>query len=250
MLLWVDQLILCRPISHRLRTPRNGPGLPGEHPPRSSPPTPPTSGKWFKNSPAYRPIRSPAAGGGSLYSRRLDLFSTAGSSTLGAFHHHPSALRVHDLSLHKLSGGIDDSRFCHKKVEMSSFIPSSSNTNFQLTKQQSSAFFNTEDQILTFQPLLQSSLKNPLGNHEPNEPVFGSKSRGSNTHLSAIDGLGISHEQATASLSGFLGQGSANNSDQARNCSTSSALELHPHDKGLENGVCTGDAGSSWPCPN
>nr|GMD55632.1 phosphatidylinositol 3-kinase 2-like [Ipomoea batatas] len=198
------------------------------------------------------------SGGGSLYSRCLDLFSTAGSSLrtahsdpLGAFHHRPLGQKVHSLPLHKLSGqNGDDSPFCHKKAEMPSFIPSSSNTNFQLstevgvTKQQSSALFNMEDQILAFQPLLQSSLKNPLGNHEPNEPVFGSKSRGSNSHLSAIDGLGIGHEQA----SGFLGQGSANNSDQARNCSTSSA-----HDKGLENAVRSGgdgDAGSSWPCPN
>nr|GMD50277.1 phosphatidylinositol 3-kinase 2-like [Ipomoea batatas] len=198
------------------------------------------------------------SGGGSLYSRRLDLFSTAGSSLrtahsdpLGAFHHRPLGQKVHSLPLHKLSGqNGDDSPFCHKKAEMPSFIPSSSNTNFQLsaevgvTKQQSSALFNMEDQILTFQPLLQPSLKNPMGNHEPNEPVFGSKSRGSNSHLSAIDGLGIGHEQA----SGFLGQGSANNSDQARNCSTSSA-----HDKGLENAVRSGgdgDAGSSWPCPN
>lgn len=198
---------------------------------------------------------SGGGGGGSLYSRRLDLFSTAGSSMrtahsdpLGAFHHHPL-------------------RPSAQKPQMPSFIPSSSNTNFQLStevgvtkqghQQSSSTLFNMEaDQILTFQPLLQPSslplsLKNPLGNHESDEPAFGSKSQGSNSHLSPIDGLGISHEQSTASLSGFLGQGSA--SDQARNCSTSSALELHPHDKGLENVVCSagdGDAGSSWACPN
>lgn len=194
---------------------------------------------------------------GSPYSRRLDLFSTAGSAMRSAhldglgplYPLRPSAQKVQSspfLNNNMLdalmaannarSGGGNNTPTTVAAAATNG--PGSNlsninlgNTDLGITKQGPN-MLNMQNQILPFHPLLQPTIKNPLDN----------------ANASMDDALGIiNNEQATANLGGFPTQQGindggnhqmrsfeGNNGNYKQNCSTSSTSEFHP-EKGLEN---------------
>ncbi|XP_019175374.1 PREDICTED: uncharacterized protein LOC109170630 isoform X2 [Ipomoea nil] len=190
---------------------------------------------------------------GSPYSRRLDLFSAAGSAMrsphldgLGPLYPlRPSAQKVQNSPF--LNTTMLDALMAANNARCGGggAVPGSNSSNLNLGNtdlgitKQGPNLLNMQNQILPFHPLLQSSIKNnPLGNNA-NALEFGTKS-------SMDDALGIINNDPNLG-GGFPTQQGINDggnpmrlfdgnngNNYKQNCSTSSPSEFHP-EKGLEN---------------
>nr|GME04828.1 phosphatidylinositol 3-kinase 2-like [Ipomoea batatas] len=182
---------------------------------------------------------------GAPYSRRLDLFSGAGSAmrsphldSLGPLYPlRPSAQKVQNSPF--LNTTMLDALMAANNTRCGNL--NLGNTDLGITKQGPNLLLNMQNhQILPFHPLLQSSIKNnnQLGN--TNALEFGTKS-------SMDDALGIINNDpnlAFPTQQGINDGGgnqmrlfdgnNGNNNNYKQNCSTSSTSEFHP-EKGLEN---------------
>nr|GMD94052.1 GATA zinc finger domain-containing protein 7-like [Ipomoea batatas] len=197
---------------------------------------------------------------GAPYSRRLDLFSAAGSAirsphldSLGPLYPlRPSAQKVQNSPF--LNTTMLDALMAANNTRCSGGntaaaaggAPNSSNlnlgnTDLGITKQGPNLLLNMQNhQILPFHPLLQSSIKNnnPLGN--TNALEFGTKSSMDDA-LGIINNdpnLGFPTQQGINDGGGnqmrLFDGNNGNNNSYKQNCSTSSTSEFHP-EKGLEN---------------
>lgn len=200
---------------------------------------------------------------GSPYTRRLDLFSTAGSAmrsghldSLGPLYPlRPSAQKVQVVSpfMPQLSSASASSSSLLSSSMIDALMPTnntgnnnnnsivggttasastSTSTNFLGMQKQAQNLFNMQNQILSF--------------NAGAAPVFNTKSQGggsSNTiNVPSLDELGISHEQQVNAnlISGFQGGNNNNNnnniSGQVRNDGNNlSRLWRNNHDGGQEN---------------
>ncbi|CAK9167501.1 unnamed protein product [Ilex paraguariensis] len=170
----------------------------------------------------------------SPYSRRLDLFGSSSTmrsghlDTLGPLYPlRPSAQKVQISPFVSSSSSspllnsnmVDAIPASNMGSSTSTSIAGISNTlssqnyhqlpsDIGLSKQPPQNLLSMQNQILTFQSLLQSpglppQLKHPLSN----TPIFGTKSQGSSSI--PLDELGLSHENVNTNLSGFPSHGSS-----------------------------------------
>ncbi|XP_006353991.1 putative mediator of RNA polymerase II transcription subunit 26 [Solanum tuberosum] len=195
---------------------------------------------------------------GSPYTRRFDLFSTAGSGmrtghldSLGPLYPlRPSAQKVQvSPFMSQLSSSPASSSSLLSSSMIDALMPGnnsnsivgvgttsgSTSTNFQLgsnhlgIQKQAQNLFNMQNQILSF---------------NAGASIFNTKSTGggsSNTiNVPSLDELGISHEQQVSAnlISGFQGGNNSNNNSQARNDGNNLSRlwrNNNNHDGGQEN---------------
>ncbi|KAL3504721.1 hypothetical protein ACH5RR_034562 [Cinchona calisaya] len=184
---------------------------------------------------------------GSPYSRRFDLFSTGSSNLRSSATHLADSLG--SLYNHPL-------RPSAQKLQLSApFVVQSSDHHLGMPKQPHNhqELLNMQNQLLSFQPLLQASSSSQANN---------------NASVPSFDDLGLGHhhhENVNANLGGFPTSSSLNGQENLGgatpnqqitsanykfNCSGSTS-EFH-HDKGLETVVASGGEGTvgSWICPS
>ncbi|XAR62165.1 hypothetical protein NMG60_11016809 [Bertholletia excelsa] len=214
------------------------------------------------------PPFSAAAAAGSPFSRRLDLFGPG--STLRSGHldplggslypFRPSAQKVNTSSLFSSSSQsllnatmIETMPPTNDTITTSIAGSSSTSNSFQLP----SDVLNLQNQVQTFQSLLQSPPKYPPAN----VPVSGSGSKpqgSSSSRVPSLDELGVSQERVDPGLGGFQGSGNfggsfggnngggdSQNGGYKLNCSASTS-DFRP-DKGLDNASSRND---SWALPS
>lgn len=195
---------------------------------------------------------------GSPYTRRLDLFSTAGSGmrtghldSLGPLYPlRPSAQKVQvSPFMSQLSSSPASSSSLLSSSMIDALMPgnnsnnnnsivgvgtTSTSTNFQLgsnhlgIQKQAQNLFNMQNQILSF---------------NAGASIFNTKSTGggsSTINVPSLDELGISHEQQVSAnlISGFQGGNNSNNNSQARNDGNNLSRlwrNNNNHDGGQEN---------------
>lgn len=195
---------------------------------------------------------------GSPYTRRFDLFSTAGSGmrtghldSLGPLYPlRPSAQKVQvSPFMSQLSSSPASSSSLLSSSMIDALMPgnnsnnnnsivgvgtTSTSTNFQLgsnhlgIQKQAQNLFNMQNQILSF---------------NAGASIFNTKSTGggsSTINVPSLDELGISHEQQVSAnlISGFQGGNNSNNNSQARNDGNNLSRlwrNNNNHDGGQEN---------------
>ncbi|CAI9116324.1 OLC1v1017439C1 [Oldenlandia corymbosa var. corymbosa] len=217
---------------------------------------------------------------GSPYSRRLDLFSGAGTGlqsnirsaaghldSLGPLYPlRPSAQKVHHNQISPTPSLLNSS-----SIMIDSLVSSSTNSGMALNMQNQMLSFqgnnNNNNNSSNSSAAIPSFLQHPsLKQQQPSSMLTG-KSQGisSNNNTSGVvpsfDELGLGrHDQnvnVNASLDNsstglFQNSSAMGNYSSKFNCSASTTSEfLHHHDKGLEN-VTSGGEGTvgSWICPS
>ncbi|CAN4122213.1 unnamed protein product [Withania somnifera] len=181
---------------------------------------------------------------GSPYTRRLDLFSTAGSTmrsshldSLGPLYPlRPSAQKVPFMP--QLSSASSSSLLSSSMID--ALMPTN-NTIVGVSTASASTHFQSGSNHLGIQKQAQNlfHMQNPVLSFNAGAPVFNTKAQGggsSNTiNVPSLDELGISHEQQVSAnlISGFQ---RGNISSQARNDGNNlSRLWRNNHDGGQEN---------------
>ncbi|CAK9154241.1 unnamed protein product [Ilex paraguariensis] len=150
----------------------------------------------------------------SPYSRRSDLFGPSSPTWSGNLKKVQLSPYVLSLSSPPLwnSSMIDATPETTNSITTSITGNSSSlnSTTYQLPSnigisKETPNFLNMQNQILTFQSLLQSSSLPPLLKHPlANAAIFGTKSQ-ENSSIPCLDELGLSHENVNTNLGGFPG---------------------------------------------